>query len=191
MVETRPRRVLVTDRVDVPLDAALRLAAELRTSLDVVWRTPAAWMVAAAYAEGPVPALAEVEPVARRRLRARLEAACRSTRVAWTMPTTGLEELDVADLVLLAHPSSLAEVAETPASAHVPGPGRAAAAAVLAFTGVGDRAASVTDGPVHRPCTLPAGRGRDRPHAGLSLPSRMIRRMSGRSGGDDAPVRQP
>jgi hypothetical protein len=141
MAERPDRLVLAVDEPGAPIDGAVALAERLGVPLDVVFVEDAGWRYVDAYralAAGgrppPAPLHAALR-VARRRLEARL-AALAGDRVAWTLTEArGLDpsRLGRRDILLLAHPRLLAHVADAACSIHLPGPGRGAAAVVVAF----------------------------------------------------------
>jgi hypothetical protein len=141
MAETPERLILAVDEVGAPLDGAVALAERVGAPLEVVFVEDAGWHYVEAYpalAAGgraaPAP-MRQALRVARRRLEARL-AALAGARITWSVasaPRLDPDRLGRRDLLLLAHPRLLAAVTEAACSIHLPGPGRGAAAPVVAF----------------------------------------------------------
>lgn len=135
------RLILAVDEVGAPLEGAVALAERVEAPLQVVLVEAAGWRYLEAYpalsAAGPAaPApVAQALRVARRRLEARV-AAIAGDRVRWSVAPAGRldpSQLGRRDILLLSHPRLLAQVTEAACSIHLPGPGRGAAAPVVAF----------------------------------------------------------
>lgn len=136
------RIVLAVDRADAPLEGAVALAERTGAALEVCYVVDAGWAYlhhypAIGHAGGGPPAdlMAPAVRVARRRLQARLEAQA-GGQIVWSVrEVTALDPhgLGRRDLLMLAHPRLLRSVTEAACSIHIPGPGRGAEAAVVAF----------------------------------------------------------
>lgn len=143
MAEQSQRLVLAVDEVGAPLEGAVALAERLQLPLEVIFVADSGWDYARDYAALAPPRRAQARglvmsravAVATRRLEARL-AAIAGDRMRWSLvraPVLDPGELGRHDILLLSHPRLLARVTEVACSVHLPGPGRGAAAPVVAF----------------------------------------------------------
>lgn len=142
MAEQPERLVLAVDEVDVALDGGVALAERLGLPLEVVLVENPTWRYVESYralagAGRPAPKapMNQAVRVARRRLEARLHRVA-AGRVAWAVsaaPRLEPDRLGRRDILLLSHPRLLAQVGDAACSIHLPGPGRGAAAPVVAF----------------------------------------------------------